>query len=283
MAKKNNENNDTVNLNIAQKLADLTEQERKLVEEILNINIKNLKKEDQRYQANKRSVEASDDILSNYKLLNIFSNTALKLERQKLRVVTELSKRAEDGSFRAKAMLFTYSNISSITDKMKTKMQEIGADMFNFLTSADKAIKTVNVGIGLVGGRANDFRLSMENAVGDAAKLGAGAEDLAQIQSAYNDELSSASTMTSKQLVGVVAIAKSTGMSMESTARMAGEYQKLGGSAEDFKNYVEDASNSSRSLGLNTGKVLANIEKNMSNIEHRANEMCKDWHKDIKI
>ena len=263
---KNNENDDTVNLNAAQKMLDLMAREKKLVDDILNIKIEELKNDDQRYQAKKRMIEASKDILSNYKAENLFSKLSLQAEQKKLRILTELDARAKAGSIRASATLHLYTATNSILNTMKEKMTEIGADMINFLTSADKAMKTVNVGIGLVGGRANDFRLSMENAAGSAAQLGAGVEDLAQIQSAYNDELSSASTMTSKQLVGVVAIAKSTGMSMESTARMAGEYQKLGGSAEDFKNYVEDASNSSRALGLNTGKVLANIEKNMSKL-----------------
>lgn len=265
MAKKNNPNKPQT-VTLEQSLKNQLEEEKRLVEEILELNIKNYKNKDQQAKALNKMAEASKDILSNYKIENVFSSQTLKYEQKKLRVLTELNNQAEKNNKLAKATLFVYSNISSIADKLKTKMQEVGSDMLNFLNTADKAIKNVNIGIGLVGGRANDFRLSMENAAGGAAQLGAGVEDLAQLQRAYNDELSSAGTITSKQLVGMVAIAKSTGMSMESTARMAGDYQKLGGNAEDFKNYVEDASNSSRSLGLNTGKVLANIEKNISKL-----------------
>lgn len=149
------------------------------------------------------------------------------------------------------------ANLPGLLEKGFGKLKGTG------IFEMDKAIKTSALSMGLLGARSGEFSQNIKGAQDSAIALGTTIQDLAQIQATYSDELGRAVLLSEKSLDAVSRISKGTGIGAEAAAKMAGEFDAQGVSAEKTADFVEQTMNDASSMGLNASKVIKNIQGNI--------------------
>jgi len=138
---------------------------------------------------------------------------------------------------------------------------------WGYLMSADQAIRDSVKGMGAFGSRSEVMRDNMYAAAETAARLGVSVDDLSKMQGNYSEELGTQTILTAKNLQNLAAIAKSTNLSYENTAKLAAEFASIGGHADDFRSMIDGVSESSERMALNTTKVLTSLQTNFKAIQ----------------
>ena len=131
------------------------------------------------------------------------------------------------------------------------------------LFEMDKAIKTSALSMGLLGKGSDAFRGSMKAASMNAAMLGTKFEDLVKIQAEYADELGRNVMLGQSGAEAINEMAKGTNMGLEGATKMAAEFENVGMSAENTRDFVEQTMNDASKMGLNASKVIKNIQHNI--------------------
>lgn len=150
--------------------------------------------------------------------------------------------------------------IASFPKLLKAGFGELkGTGMFEM----DKAIRTSALSMGLLGSRSTDFRNNITSAQDAAIHLGTTIQDLAEIQATYSDELGRAVLLSEKGLTNINDIAKGTGLGAEAAAKMTSEFNAQGLSTQKTADLIEQTMNDASSMGLNSSKVIKNIQSNI--------------------
>ena len=131
------------------------------------------------------------------------------------------------------------------------------------LFEMDKAIRTSATEMGKMGGNAKALRVTLESSATKTLEWGMGIQELAKMQSAFSDELGRTVMMGKQGLESVSAMAAATGLGVEGAAKLTAEMDNQGLSAKRTADFVEQTMNDSSKMGLNTGKVIKNIQNNM--------------------
>lgn len=127
----------------------------------------------------------------------------------------------------------------------------------------DKAIKKSALSMGLLGSRSEEFYGNIQSAQDAAINLGVTIQELAEMQAVYSDELGRSVLLGKEGLEAITNIAKGTGLGAEAAAKMAGEFDSQGLSAEKTAKFMEQTMNDASSMGLNASKVVKNIQGNI--------------------
>lgn len=127
----------------------------------------------------------------------------------------------------------------------------------------DKAMKKTALSMGLAREQSQRLRTDIKMASENTTMFGSGIEELAQFQADYSDELGRSVMLGTKGLSSIAEIAKGTLLGAEGAAKMASEFELQGVSAERTRDLIEETVNKSAKMGINSSKVIKNIQSNM--------------------
>jgi hypothetical protein len=131
------------------------------------------------------------------------------------------------------------------------------------LFEMDKAIKQSALDMGLVGARAKGLSTSIRESALKTTQWGMGVKELSKLQSSYSEELGRTVMMGNSGLKAISAMGVATGLGAEGAGKLTAEMSNQGLSAERTANFMKQTMNDSTKMGLNTSKVVKNIQNNM--------------------
>ena len=134
------------------------------------------------------------------------------------------------------------------------------------MTDFDKVITDAqrNFGIEMVANASKVTGLVIEG-----ARFGQTAESMSKFMGQLGDTLNTTNfNLLEKAAEDTMAIAAATGLANEDVAKLTGQFMLLGQSSENVASFVEETANQSRRFGLNTKKVLEDINKNFSKFKN---------------
>ena len=152
---------------------------------------------------------------------------------------------------------------AAVSGFLKSKF-ELGA-MWNYLQDIDGVIRKTQLSLGVSGNKAAMMREQFEGSVNAAARFGASAKDIGELQSSITDLTGKATAFRKEDNLSLVAIVKGTGMQNAEAAKLVGTMENYGLSISSSKKLIEGSVNSTAKLGLSSNavlkKVIANIDK----------------------
>ena len=203
----------------------------------------------------KKELEDKDKVANAEKIKYIQREISLLEDRNK--VIKQALESTSKLSLVGKEVLKGFSKLPDLIQKGYGKLQSSG------LFEMDKAIKTSALSMGLLGKGSDAFRGSMKAASMDAAMLGTSFSDLVKIQAEYADELGRNVDLGKSGVLAINEMAKGTNMGLEGATKMAAEFENIGMSAENTRDFVQQTMNDASSMGLNASKVIKNIQNNI--------------------
>lgn len=129
--------------------------------------------------------------------------------------------------------------------------------------AAQKAIKASAMQMGILRKDADGFESSLRNISSKTNEFGVNIEQIAEMQSAYSDELGRTVMLSEEAGVNMGALAKVTGLGADGIGRAVGEMDTFGYAAESAGKFIEQSMMDATSMGLNSTKVVKNITGNL--------------------
>lgn len=149
---------------------------------------------------------------------------------------------------------------AAIPSRIKKEYAELkGTGVFDM----DKSIKRTALSMGLLTTQTNSFSADIRNAAKETLSIGAGIEELAQMQSDYSNEIGRTVMLGVSGAKAMADMAKATGLGAEGAAKMAADMEQQGLSAERTKDFIEATMTDSSKMGLNASKVVKTIQQNI--------------------
>jgi len=137
---------------------------------------------------------------------------------------------------------------------------------FQYLMQSDKAIKSTILSLGLSGAKAEMMRASFEQSAGFVARLGGSLEDIQTIMIGYADETGRARALTSEMVKDITLIGKGTGLGIEQATKLGAQFESMGVDTKTLVDYVQGVVETSERMGVNTTKVLKNVNDNFKKL-----------------
>jgi hypothetical protein len=137
----------------------------------------------------------------------------------------------------------------------------------SYLLEADKIIKSSTLALGLSGSRATEFRNSLEDSAGYAARLGMSIEQLAAMQVSLAEETGRVQIATEESAKAMVNVAKGTALSNDEAAKLVGQFDLIGVNAVSSAKQVQTIVDTTERMGLNTTKVLKSVSNNFKKLQ----------------
>lgn len=127
----------------------------------------------------------------------------------------------------------------------------------------DDTLRRTAVNIGLMGKHQEQFRKTVYKSALATQRLGMSATDVADTYGSYVDLVGRLIPLTTKAAYAMSEMAMGTALGKEGAAQMAASMEVFGMSIESTAKYVEDVSNMSEKMGVNSGKVLKTLSTNL--------------------
>jgi len=124
----------------------------------------------------------------------------------------------------------------------------------------DKAARNLSVDVGMTGEQMMNLRHQAALAAVHTQAMGVHIADMLVGQKAYNDALGRTVVLSSQMMKDMSDIALGTDLGADGAARMAASFEAFGYNMSDVKDLVETTFITNQKLGLNSSKVLKNIE-----------------------
>jgi hypothetical protein len=232
-------------------------------------------------QQNKASAAAADLTTAQTNFLNNASvaNAAAVVAAQNRydieeAIVEKLKEQKAELDLINKQLVVMAKNSNMVTGILKTGWKDLVATkqalgkVYDKLQIADifkmsKSIKLSALNMGVLSSQADSFSKDIQAAALETIEFGVGIEDIAKIQSTYSEELGRTVMLGTKGAIALGEMATTTGLGAEGAASMAASLDMVGLSAERTANYVEQVMNDSHAMGLNSSKVIKNIQSNI--------------------
>jgi hypothetical protein len=200
-----------------------------------------------------------NDLLANQNKLSDPQKAALKklvdLQKEQIKNEKEVNAQLEKQQNCRKNLVNTISETN----------KQIGAGI-KFLMDQDKIIKTTVLNLGMSGAKAAELRQTFEQSAGFAAKLGGSLEDVGTIMTGYADETGRARALSSEMVDDIMKIGKGTGLGVEQATKLGAQFELMGFDAKNTMNYVQGIVDTSERMGVNTIKVLKNLNDNFKKL-----------------
>jgi len=149
-------------------------------------------------------------------------------------------------------------------------LTELGTQLKNgwkFLMEQDKIIKNTNLNLGLSGTKAELMRDSFNKSAGFVARLGGNLEDIGTIMTGYADETGRARALSEEMVKDIAMIGKGTGLGIEQATKLGAQFEYMGFDAKSTMEYVQGIVDTSERMGVNTTKVLKNLNDNFKKLQ----------------
>jgi len=130
------------------------------------------------------------------------------------------------------------------------------------LFEMDKAIRVTVNQMGTLGKQSDIVRQNIKSAAVNTVSFGVGIKEIAEIQAQYAESLGRNVLVSQKGLEAIAEMGKSSGLGIEGATEMAAQFDKMGVSADRTGEFMEETLNNSSAMGLNTTKVMKNLNQN---------------------
>jgi hypothetical protein len=133
-----------------------------------------------------------------------------------------------------------------------------------YLLEQQKAVKETELTMGVLSSQANAFRQNIYKTALSTTQLGIGSKELAKIQGVYSENVGRTLVLNQENLEAIAQMAAGTTLGAEGAAELAANMENFGISATASRDLVEDMVNRAHAMGVNSGKVIKTMQKNLS-------------------
>ena len=151
----------------------------------------------------------------------------------------------------------------------KTIRQELNSQLkigLKYLMDSDKAIKSTILNLGMAGSKADAMRASFEQSTGFVARLGGSISDVGTVMQGYADETGRARAMSASMVEDIAQIGFGTGLGIEQATKLGAQFELMGFNTRGTMEYVQGVVDTSERMGVNTTKVLKNVNDNFKRL-----------------
>ena len=133
---------------------------------------------------------------------------------------------------------------------------------WEYLMQSDKVIRETIRNLGMSGTKAAAMRTSFELSSRSVAQMGGNLGDIQKIMEGYADETGRARVLSSQMAEDIASIGLGTGIGVEQATRLGAQFEFMGFNAKKTIDYVQGVVDTSERMGVNTTKVLKNLNDN---------------------
>lgn len=137
---------------------------------------------------------------------------------------------------------------------------------WDYLMKSDKVIRQTILNLGMSGTKAEMMRASFEQSANYVTRLGGNLEDIQTIMQGYADETGRARVLSAEMVKDIELIGKGTGLGVEQATRLGAQFELMGYDAKSTMEYVQGVVDTSERMGVNTTKVLKNVNDNFKKL-----------------
>jgi len=165
----------------------------------------------------------------------------------------------EDAVKEVKLLAVTFKDVGKQVGNLGKKLVK----QSGYLLDQQKAVKETELSMGVLSNQANGFRNNIYKSSITTTAIGVGTADLAKIQGRYSDNIGRGVQLSEEQLIAMGELAKGTVLGVEGAAEFAAEMDSFNISAKGSADLVEDMLHTSHKMGVSSGKVIKNVQKNI--------------------
>lgn len=243
---------------------DLRQKTRKLTFDGLKENIK-------AGEAYRKIQKENDNLYRSMRDLQKIADKAEGERKKRLEEIIELKKReyvenqaAADSIGRSviggKAMASLIGRMVPVAGVLGSIFSEIKDFFINYYDKLDKAARALSVDVGMTSQQMMTLRHQAALTAVHTQSMGVHIADMLAGQKAYNEALGRTVVLSSKMMADMTDIALGTDLGADGAGRMAASFEAFGYNMSDVKDLVETTFITNQKLGLNSSKVLKNIE-----------------------
>lgn len=133
----------------------------------------------------------------------------------------------------------------------------------DWLLDQQKAVKGTELSMGILSNQAKGFRNNIYKTSLTTTQMGVGTAELAKLQGTYSDKIGRSVQLSEEQMESMAELAKGTVLGIEGAAEFAAEMEHFNISVQGSSKLVEDMLKTSHKMGVNSGKVIKNVQKNI--------------------
>lgn len=183
-----------------------------------------------------------------------------------LEALEKEKKELKDGNKILKSQAANFKNISmAISRDMYRGLQRVGKELKSqmfYYFEQNKAVRRTATDVGLLGKRYENFNKVLTRNAYNVTKLGSSVAEVAETYGSYAEEVGRTIPLSDRAAVSFAQMAKGTALGAEGSAQMAANMEIFGLSIERSADYVLEVSSMSEKMGVNSGKVLKQINSN---------------------
>ena len=199
---------------------------------------------------------------NNEKIINELKNKGSDLTEEELKLLRQVEGKQKDINDAVRKEVENRQKVVNVLGFFTSQLKK----GWEYLQASDKVIRQTILNLGMSGTKAELMRQSFEQSAGFVTRLGGTLEDIQGIMTTYADETGRARVMSAQMLKDVTAIGKSTGLGVEQAARLGAQFELMGFDAKSTMEYVQGVVDTSERMGVNTTKVLKNVNDNFKRL-----------------
>jgi hypothetical protein len=186
-----------------------------------------------------------------------YAEDSLKILRETNDEYVEAAQSVNKINMGLKASGVALSKVGGLVKKGFGKLK--GTGVFEM----DKAIRMAGVEMGIISSTGKGLGQTLQNAADQTVMMGVGLKDLAKMQSSYSAQLGRSVRLSQEGLEAMGEIAAGTMLGTDGAAALVAEMDRFNISATDSRDLIEETVNMSAKMGVNSGKVLKNLQNNL--------------------
>ncbi len=182
------------------------------------------------------------------------------------KIYSESLQDAVKGANKLKSALSGTLDILKASSKQITKGFKAGFNLIskdNSITSMAKQINQSGLAMGLTSEKTKELSKNLSAAFDKSTAYGVSIGELAKMQASYSDEIGRTGMLTESSLSSMMLLSKLPGLGAEGAAGLAAEMDNFGISVAGTGEIISEIVQSSGEMGLNSGKVVKVMQKNM--------------------
>ena len=175
-------------------------------------------------------------------------------------------KELKEGNKILASQVLNAKNLSmAISRDMYRGLQRVGKELKSqmfYYFEQNKAVRRTATDVGLLGKRYENFNKVLTRNAYNVTKLGSSVAEVAETYGSYAEEVGRTIPLSDRAAVSLAQMAKGTALGAEGSAQMAANMEIFGLSIERSADYVLEVSEMSEKMGVNSGKVLKQLNSN---------------------
>ena len=132
-----------------------------------------------------------------------------------------------------------------------------------YLLEQQKAVKGTELSMGILSNQSRGFRENIYKTSLTTTQIGIGTKELAEMQGTYSDNIGRSVQLSEDQLTAMSELAKGTVLGAEGAAEFAANMEHFNVGVEGSVNLIDDMLKTSHKMGVASGKVIRNVQKNV--------------------